>query len=124
MNIAEYVSAALRDGSDGLRVHHNRLPRDNDSLRAVLPAIVISAVAGVDEMDLQGDAGLRRRLFQADSWATTRKGADDYMELARAKMLAANTFTVAAIDVSGAEGFDEDANLFRASLEFALWFNP
>lgn len=122
MNVAEYVFAALANGAGGLRAHHNKLPRKGDS-NYVLPMLVITGIAGHTEMHLRGDGGLRRYLVQVDAWATSRKGADDYMELARAKMLAATTFKVAAIDVSGAEGYDEEANLYRASLEFGLWVN-
>jgi hypothetical protein len=123
MNVAEVVFQALSSGSDGLRAFQNKLPRKGDA-NYILPMLVITLVAGHDEMQLRGDGGLQRRLIQLDAWATTRKGADDLAELARTRMLAATTFKVAAIDVSGADGYDEDANLFRASFEYGIWRNP
>lgn len=122
MNIAELVFAALANGSDGLRAHHEKLPAKGTP-SYILPMLVITTVAGSDDVDLRGDASLHHRLMQLDAWGASRKLADDYMELARLKMLSATTFGVGAIDVSGGGGYDEEANLFRASLEFRVWFN-
>ena len=116
MNIAETVSAALRDAD--LRCHFNKLPRER-----TIPAIVITMIAGFDDVDLSGDASLRNRVMQLDVWASTRTGADAYMESAKTAMLAATTFTVGDIRESGADGIDDEANLYRASLEFSIWLN-
>ena len=121
MNIAELVFQALSSGSDGLRAFQNRLPQSG-AANYVLPALVITTVAGADEMTLVGADGLRRRLIQLDAWGSSRKFADDYMELARTRMLAGTGFKVGAIDQTAAPQFDDEANLFRASLEFSLWF--
>jgi hypothetical protein len=122
MNIAELVFAAITSGSDGLRAFQNKLPRKGEAMY-VLPMIAISTITGHTEMHLSGDGGLRRYLIQLDAWASTRRGADDYMELAREKMLAATTFKIGAIEVTGADGYDEEANLYRTSVEFGLWVN-
>jgi hypothetical protein len=121
VNIAEHVFAAL----DGLRAHQEKLPSKgvtNEPPGYVLPMLVISTITGNDDLDLRGEASLRWRVMQIDAWGKTRRGTDDYMELARAQMLAYKQFSVGAIDVSGAPGYDDDANLFRASLEFRVWF--
>jgi len=122
MNVPELVSAALTNGSDQLRVHHNKLPRKGDD-NYIPPMLVATTVTSRDEIHLRGDGGLRRYLIQLDAWAASRKFADDYMELARTKMLAATSFSIAAVSATGAEGYDENANLYRASLEFGLWVN-
>lgn len=114
MSILADVIAAL----DPLRAHKGKLPNER-----VLPAIVVTVVTGTDEMVLRGDGELRRRVVQLDAWGTVESGADDYMEQARTKMLAASGFKVARIDVSGAPDYEPEANLFRSSLEFAIWFN-
>jgi hypothetical protein len=116
--IYELVSVALRDGSGSVRCHFNKLPRER-----VLPAVVITVVSGSNDMDMEGDDTLRSRIVQLDAWASTRTGADNYMEEARGQMLAATTFVVGDIRESGADHYDEEANLYRASLEFDVGFN-
>lgn len=120
-SITERVISALTAGSDGLRAHRNKLPPPGDPGR-VLPAAVVNEIAGHDERDLRGADGLRRRIMRVDVWGTTRRGADDAMEVAMDKMDAATTFTVAGSEPSWAPGFDDEANLYRASVDFTLWF--
>ena len=118
MNLAERIFQALTSGSDPLRAYQDKMPRER-----TLPAIVITAeIAGEDDYGLQGANGLRHRISQLDVYASTRKGADDYAELAREKMAAATTFAVARSYPSGAPDFEPDVDLFRNSIEFSLWY--
>lgn len=118
MSAAQLVHAELISGTTGLRAHKSVLPRER-----TLPAIVITPIAGSDEIHLRGDSGLTRQVVQLDAWASLESGAESYMEQAKQKMLNASTFQVANISVSGADTYDEEANLYRASREFTIWFN-
>lgn len=122
MNLAELVFDALTTGSDGLRAHHNKLPKKGED-GYVLPMAVITTIGGHNERHLRGDGGLRRRVVRVDIWGASRKLADDAMEVALTKMDAASTFKVAAVEDSGAPGYDFDANLWRSSFDFTVWFN-
>lgn len=121
MNAAELVFAALTNGSDGLRAHHNKVPRKGDAGH-VFPLLTITTVSETAETDLRGDSSLRRRVVQIDAWSKTRKGADDLAELARAKMTAASTFKIGSPEKSGAPEYDDEADLFRASYDYPIWY--
>lgn len=116
MSVAVTVAQALIDAD--LRCHHNKMPRER-----TIPALVITTIGGFDDVDLAGDASFGNRIVQLDAWASTRTGADTYMDSAKAAMLAATTFSVGDVRESGADGFDDEAGLYRASLEFSVWFN-
>ena len=112
------VLASVIQALNPLAVYKGRLPPEH-----VLPSLVAQIVAGNDEIHLRGDSSLSRRIVQLDAWASVETSAESYMTQAKAKLLAATTFQVAAINVSGAESYDADANLYRSSLEFTLWFS-
>lgn len=118
MNLAERIFQALTSGSEPLRAYQDKMPRER-----TLPAIVISSeIAGEDDYGLRGPNGLRHRLVQLDAYGRTRRGVDNYMELARDQMNAATTFTVAKSYPSGAPEFEPDVDLFRSSVEFSVWY--
>lgn len=122
-SVSTLVVTALITGSDPLRAYKGKLPAKGTPGR-ILPSAVVSVIGGHDEVDLRGDAGLSRRVVQVDAWHELEQSADDYMELVKAKLFASDAFQVNAVTESGADPFDEEANLYRASREFTVWFNP
>lgn len=112
------ITGDVIDALGALRAYKGKLPSREEG--RVLPAIVVQAITGSDELDLMSDPGPFRRLVQLDAWATTESGADAYMEQAKAAMRAATTFRVDSIDLSGAPPWDDDAKLWRSSYEFGV----
>ncbi len=101
MTLSEDVFAALTTGSPmPLRVYPDVLPP-----LIQLPACTYQVVAGVDEFHLLGRAGLGRILVRVDVWST----------------MASSNFSVTGIDITGADGFEEDTERYRASREFIIW---
>lgn len=121
MNDVELVFNALTDGSSPLRARHNKLPPKGDPAY-ILPTAVINKLAGSDQTDLRGRDGYRWRVIRIDVWGTTRKGADDYMELVKSKMEATGTFSSGTPEESGAPPYDDESNLYRASVDFPISF--
>lgn len=118
-SIEEDVFSALTSGSpSALRVYPDTLPQ-----MPVLPAMTYSIIAGEDDFDLEGPTELIRRLVQVDAWATTRSSVTSMMEEAKTLMLLSTEFTVNAINVAGAPGYEPDTKLYRSSYEFILWKN-
>lgn len=122
-SISTLVVKALITGSDALRAYKGKLPAKGTPGR-ILPSAVVQVIGGHDEVDLRGDAGLARRVVQIDAWHELEQTADDYMELVKTKLFGSGVFQVAGVTESGADPFDDEANLYRASREFTLWFNP
>lgn len=123
MSLHEDLFVALTAETEPLRVYADTLPA-----KVVLPALTYFIVGGHDEIYMEGDAGLVRRLVQVDAWAGTRIAAEAAMERAKALLLAATTFSVAAIDVVDITGvtqagFEPDTERYRCSREFAVWAN-
>lgn len=87
------------------------------------PVVVFQFVAGHDEVYLDGYAGLVNRLVQIDAYADDPDTADALIETVKTRLAAASAFRVAAVNVSGADPFDDDAKMYRASREFSLWAN-
>jgi hypothetical protein len=118
MTVAERIFAALSaaaTSSDGLRAYPNEFPQ-----LATFPLIVYTIVGGEDDVHLGGASDSAHRLIQLDAWGRTAIGVEELMSVARYKMLAASTFSVGAINVSGAASYEPDTKLFRASREFSI----
>lgn len=115
--IEKDLHAALTAESPSLNVYPDEAPQE-----ATPPFVIYTLIGGHDEMSLEGDDGLRRRLVQVDVWAKRREMASNLMEGVRSQMLAATAFSVAAMEETGAPRFDFESKLFRSSYEFAIWY--
>ena len=120
MTVSERVAAALRaddTASDGLRVFPNKRP-----LYPHYPLITYSIIAGEDDVHLDGRSNSAQRLVQLDAWGRTEIGVAELMEIAIDKMLAASSFSVGRISLSGADPYEPETDLYRSSYEFSIAF--
>jgi hypothetical protein len=116
MSLSEDVFTTLMGGTPERRVYPDVMPQ-----RAVLPALVYTLIAGVDDFHLGGLSGLKVRLIQVDAWATTRISADRLIAEASQAMVESQLFQVNAIAVTGADMYETETERYRASLEFTIW---
>lgn len=117
MTLREDIFAALTSGTPNiLRVYPDALPQ-----KAILPAVTFFTVAGKNDFHLQGQSGLVTRIVQIDAWAGTALSADNIMATVEELMVASSDFQVNAIDVSGADPYEQETERYRASREFTLW---
>jgi hypothetical protein len=118
MTIEEDFFAAATAGSPTVRVYPEVLPQAG----SILPAATFTVVGGSDDMHLAGKSNTGFRLFQVDTWASSRLGADNLMDDIQTRILAAAAFVVVGIDVSGAPRYEEETKRYRASKEFTVRF--
>jgi hypothetical protein len=117
MSLRSDIYTALTTGG-GLTAYPDAAPQN-----VTYPVIVFQVVAGHDEVYLDGYAGLVNRLVQIDAYANDPDVADALIETIKTRLGAATAFRVAAVNISGADSFDDDAKMYRASREFSLWAN-
>lgn len=117
MTIEEDFFAAATAGSPTIRLYPEILPQV-----VTLPAVTCTVVGGFDDMHMAGVENTGTRVFQVDAWASTRLSADNLIEDVQSRLLAATTFLVVGIDVSGAPRYEEETKRYRASKEFMVRF--
>jgi hypothetical protein len=103
------------------RVYTEVLPQS-----PVMPAVVFTAVAGGEDVALDGPTGARSRRVQVDAWAATREEATS-LGLAAHAALAGHVGAAAGLSVEGVffltERWDYDAEtrLYRTSQDWEIW---
>lgn len=118
MTIEEDFFAAATAGSPTIRLYPEVLPQEG----SILPAATFTVVGGFDDMHMGGVSNTGMRLFQVDAWASSRLSADNLMDGIQTRLLAATTFVVVGVDVSGAPRYEEETKRYRASKEFTVRF--
>lgn len=117
MTIEEDFFAAATAGSPSVRLYPEVMPQ-----QPVLPAATFTVIAGRDDMHIAGKSNTGERIFQVDTWASSRLSADSLMDDIQSRLLAATAFGVVAIDMSGAPRYEEETRRYRASKEFTVRF--
>lgn len=106
----------------GARIYPLRLPQNPD-----LPAVTYQQISGVRESALSEDVGLAHGTFQFDTWALewtdAREVADAVLgALKRADFTAADVPVLDAILESERALYEEEARVYRVSLDLVVWW--
>lgn len=119
MTIEEDFYAAMTAGSPSIRAYPEIMPE-----MPVLPAATYTVVGGEDRVNLDGLEGGGWRIFQVDTYASSRLSADSLMQDIQTRLAAASAF---ALDgeptVSGAPRYEAETKRYRASKEFRICFD-
>jgi len=118
MTIEEDFYAAMTSGSPSIRAYPEALPQ-----KATLPAATYTMVGGYDDMNMTGIENTGSRVVQVDAWASSRLSADNLMGDIQTRLLAATTFVVVDIQISGAPRYESETDRYRASKEFTIRFD-
>lgn len=118
--------AAISAAVGGVRIHPMLLPQGQTA-----DSIVFTRISGQNEVHNQGADGLARPRIQIDNWSQTVDGAAALALLVKERLegyrgimgSGGDAVTVqAVIPDNEREDYDSTAKMYRASLDYFIWY--
>lgn len=109
-----------------VRVHAARLPQGEKA-----PSVVYNRITETADYHMLGDSGLAQAMMQIDAWAATHDLAANLSNAAHDRLSGHSGWIVFGSDsinvrgifqTSGRDLFDDDAELFRVSRDYVIWY--